>query len=246
MTDEYQDLLRGLQCREGFLRQFRTWADVLAYMRAGTSRDPGKDDVLRPILQVHGDDRDPRWRQILLVFFWPGLCAIHRRKQGWERDPEKRWQDVVWTFLQVLCRIDVSRRPDRLVQKVVNDTIHNLYEAYRREWSRASREIATSDEDVDELAKGEGVDLTGIDLRRAQEWEVRRLREHLDSGRINEADFLLIVGTHVYGQSTRDYARQAGLDYEVAKKRRQRAWAAISKGQTERLSPSARLRPPLS
>jgi hypothetical protein len=31
-------------------------------MREGTSDDPRKDQVLRPILQSHAGDMDPRWR----------------------------------------------------------------------------------------------------------------------------------------------------------------------------------------
>ncbi len=40
--------------------------------------------------------------------------------------------------------------------------------------------------------------------------------------------FDLLVGTRVYDSPLADYARKAGLDYELAKKRRQRAEARIS------------------
>ena len=72
-TCEYRDLLRNLQRAEPFLRQFGTWADVIAFMRTGTSTDPRKDEVLRPIFRAHGEDQDPRWRTILLAVFWPLL-----------------------------------------------------------------------------------------------------------------------------------------------------------------------------
>ena len=72
-----------------------------------------------------------------------------------------------------------------------------------------------------------GIDFEGIDRRIAQEAEIERLRDHLAAGRITEADFLLIVGTRVYGQSIPAYARAAGLKKEAAKKRRLRAEAAI-------------------
>ena len=75
-TEEYQELLADLQQREPFLRRFTTWADVLAFMRQGTSQDPSKDEVLRPILAAHGEDGDHRWRVILLALFWPGLGSI--------------------------------------------------------------------------------------------------------------------------------------------------------------------------
>jgi hypothetical protein len=224
----YQVLLGRLQSAYLFLRQFRTWVDVIAFMRSGTSADPRKDEVLRPILAAHGEDQDPRWRVVLLVVFWPALRSIHRQKRRWDADPDERWQNITWTFLQVLCRIDVKRRPDRLVQKVFNDTVHHLYDEYRRTWSRTNREFTAEPEELEELVGGvAGIDFAGIELREAQEIEIERLREHLVAGRISEPDFLLLVGTRIYGKSVADYAREAGLAYQVAKKRRQRAEAAI-------------------
>ena len=224
----YQVLLGRLQSAYLFLLRFQTWADVIAFMRSGTSADPRKDEVLRPILVAHGEDQDQRWRVVLLVVFWPALRSIHRQKRRWDADPDERWQNITWTFLQVLCRIDVKRRPDRLVQKVFNDTVHHLYDEYRRTWSRTNREFTAEPEELEELAGGvAGIDFAGIELREAQEIEIERLREHLVAGRISEPDFLLLVGTRIYGQSVADYAREAGLAYQVAKKRRQRAEAAI-------------------
>lgn len=231
----YQTLLGKLQRKHLFLRRFRTWSDVIAFMRNGTSTDPRKDEVLRPIFEAHSEDEDPRWRAVLLAIFWPGLESIHFQKRGWDADPDERWQNITWTFLQVLCRVDVKRRPDRLVQKVFNDTVHHLHDEYRRIWNRTNREVTAEPEEIDALAGGvEGIDFAGIELREAQEIEIERLREHLDAGRITEADFLLLIGTRVYGKSVADYAREAGLDYQVAKKRRQRAEAVIRRFEEEK------------
>ena len=249
-TEEYQHLLGKLQESEPFLRQFRTWADVIAFMRSGTSVDPRKDAILRPIFEAHAHDEDPGWRAILLVIFWPGLTSIHFQKRGWDTDQHERWQNIVWAFLQVVCRVDVTRRPERLVQKVFNDTIHRLHDEYRRTWNRTNHELATDPEELNALAGGSaGIDLAGIESREAQEIEVRRLRGHLEAGRISEGDFLLLIGTRVYGQSVVDYAREVGLDYQVAKKRRQRAEAVIDRFEQHNgaydLSPNEGLYPPL-
>jgi len=227
-NEEYQSLLGWLQRTQPFLRRFATWADVVAFMRKGTSRDPLKDEILRPIFQAHGEDRNHRWRTILLVIFWPALEAIHYRRRTWDRDCDARWSNVTWAFLKVVCRIDVAKRPDRLVQKVVNDTIHVLHDGYRRQWDRSNREVATDPDELEKLAGGtEGIDFDAMDAPEAREAEVRRLRSHMEAGRISEADFHLIVGTRVYGRLVREYAGEAGISFEAAKKRRQRAEAAI-------------------
>jgi hypothetical protein len=206
---------------------------VIAFMRRGTSRDLRKDQILRPIFEAHAEDEDPRWRAVLLAIFWPALGSIHFQKRHWDTDPDELWQSIVWIFLQVLCRVDVKRRPDRLVQKVFNDTVHRLCAEYRRVWNRADREVYPEPGQVEAMADLKGVDLAEIDRRREQEAELKRLREHLDAGRISEADFFLILGTRVYGRSIPDHARGTGLNPEAAKKRRQRAEAAIRRHETE-------------
>lgn len=224
----YYALLLRLRHDESFFQKFEAWEEVLTYMRAGTSRDPGKDEILRPILRAHRDDQDHRWRTILLAIFWPALLFIHRQKRRWDGDIDERWQNVTWTFLEVLCRVDVDRRPDRLTQKLFNDTVHRMYGEYRRKWSLAARELALEADDLDALSGGiDDIDYAGIELRIAQASEIRRLREHLDAGRISEPDFLLLVGTRVYGKSAAEYARETGMDCALARQRRFRAESAI-------------------
>lgn len=228
-SKEYLGLLIDLQRREPFLRHFNTWADVLTFMRNGSSRDANKDEVLRPIVAAHAADQDYRWRTILLTVFWPGLGSIHSKKRRWDwDDPEELWQRIYWAFHQSVCRIDLARRRDRLVQRIYNATIHHLHDDYRRDWLHADREVATDPVELTALAgTTEGIDVEGIALREACQKEIDRLRGHLDAGHITEADFLLLVGTRLYGQSLSEYARGAGLNAEAAKKRRQRAEAAI-------------------
>ena len=124
----------------------------------------------------------------------------------------------------------MKQRPDRLVQKVFNDTVHHFYDEYRRILGpRESRRFSADPEEIEvpRWRAPRTAPLPLFELREAQELEIRRLREHLEAGRITEADFLLLVGTRVYGKPVADYAREMGLDYQVGKKRRQRAEAAI-------------------
>lgn len=227
-TQEYEKLLKDLQGAHPFLRQFATWADVIAFLRAGTSDDPSKDKILRPILAANRAGRDSRWRTILLLIFWPGLLSIHYQKRHWDKDPDELWDNLTWIFLAILPRIDVTRRPDRLVQKVINDTAHHLHDEYRRIWDCLEREENPGLEALNSVAAGPETDPYRMFLRQeAQEIEIRRLRRHIEAGRITEVDFHLIIGTRVYGKQVGDCGRELGLAYQAAKKRRQRAEEAI-------------------
>ena len=200
--ETYTVLLRQLQRTHSSFRRFGTWTDVIALMRAGSSEDPAKEAVLLAILQARAEDKDPRWRAILLAIFWPGLDAIHNRKEGWDADEDERWQNVLWAFLQAVCCLDVSKRTDHLVQRIINTTIHRLHDEYRRVWNREERETPTDPEQFEELVGGgDEPDFDAIDLRSKQDAEIERLRAHADAGRISDADFLLLVGTRVYGKT---------------------------------------------
>lgn len=227
-TDEYRKLLGDLQLGNPFLRQFSTWVQVVAFMRGGTSDDPRKDGILRPILAANAAHQDSRWRTILMVIFWPGLLSIHFQKRHWDEDRDELWDNITWTFLKILPRIDVTRRPDRLVQKVINDTAHHLHDEYRRIWDCLEREENVEFGELDSVAAGPENGPFEIAVNREEEeLTVRRLRDHVDAGRITEVDLLLIVSTRVYGKQVVDCARELGLAYQAAKKRRQRAEDAI-------------------
>lgn len=226
LRPDHQILLERLQIETPGLRGFASWGAVVTFMRRGTSRDPAKDAVLLPILQAHAVDQDPRWRAILLLIFWPALEAIWRRKWRWDRDEDELWSSVAWVFMQTICRLDPVRRPDRLVQKIVNDVFHRLHAEYRARWDRAKREIVT---DPDELAGTLQIESgrAAAELWAEQEARIATLEKHRAAGRISDADFLLLVGTQVYGRSLAECASESGVGYEAAKKRHQRAMRAI-------------------
>jgi len=223
----YTSLLGALQKTNTFLRSFRDWPDVVSFMRRGTSRDPAKDAVLLPILEAHAADHDPRWRTILLLVFWPGLESIWRRPRHWDADPEARWANVTWVFLRAVCRLDPSRRSTRLVQRLINDVFHGLYDEYRQAWDHSLRQMATDPELLTEMHRASDEWDAAADLRDEQAARIKHLETHRHAGRLSDADFLLLVGLHVYGRSLADCAQEAGLSYEAAKKRAQRSMKAI-------------------
>ena len=210
------------------MRRFDSWMDVIRFMRKGTSQDPRKSEVLRAILQTFADDKDPRWHTVLLAIFWPGLLSIFRKKRKWDEDCEERWQNILTTFIEVVSRIDLSKRSERLVQKIYNDTIHRLYDRYSRPWKYVGVETTADEQELIKLAGGaDDLNFYLIELHEAQEAAIKRLREHLDAGRLSESDFYLLTATRIYGKTLREYAREASMNYQTCKKRRWRAETAL-------------------
>ncbi len=223
----YLELLCTLRTANVFYRQFSSWSDVIAFMRAGTSRDPRKDDILRPICQAHHRCPDPRWLTILLVIFWPGLQSIWSKMRSYDLDSLALWANITWTFTQVVYCLDPDRRPNRLVQKIYNDTIHHVRREYRAQEQRWKREVSIDSPELDEIA-GEDSRMADLEERDERDAQIRWLNERRQAGLISEADCDLLVGTVIYGEPLAECAHRMGLNYEVAKKRRQRAEAKIA------------------
>jgi len=225
---EYGALLQRLRTSERAFRRFRSWESVAVFMRKGASDDPRKDDVLRPILAAHAADRDARWRTILLFLFWSRLKAACIRRSSLDQDAEVLWGNTVWAFLRAVCEWDIARRPDRLFQGITNTTTWRLSREYQRARRRNEIEML-ADPSVIEYLAGETVHpgFAEVDLRDEHEHRTARFSEQLKAGRITEADFHLLVGTLVYGRLLRECAEEIGLNYQLAKKRRQRAELAI-------------------
>lgn len=229
----YQRMLHELTRDHLAMRQFVTWTEVIIFMRKGGSDDPEKDRILRGIFQAHCADQNPRWRTVLLAIFWPALISIHWQKRHWDADAENRWQNIIWTFLRVICRLNPALRPERLVQKIFNDTVHYLHDEYRCQWEKSTSEAVMDPEDMSELQGEADIDYAAIESRLSQSKEIEQLRAHYEANRLREEDFLLLIGTRVYGESMSDYAKAAGLNYQTAKKRRQRAESLIRKFEKE-------------
>src|SRR5262249_47510825 len=123
--------------------------------------------------------------------------------------------------------IDPDRRRERLVQKVFNDVVHHLHDDYRKDWDHSKRQLATDPDMFQRRASNNERELIATELRDEQEVRIKQLIALRDAGRLSEADFLLLVGTQVYGQTLANHAHDCGLNYEAVKKRHQRAMKAI-------------------
>ena len=221
-------MLRELKEKDRFYKQFGTWAEVIAFKRDVSFRHPKLDYILRPIFQARQRDSDPRWRTILFALFWDELEAISRFKSHWDPDPHERWANITWAFIRVVANMDVARRPFGLGTKVFNDTIHRLYRDYRGQWQLDKDEAPTEPEELERLAGcAQDPDFADVELRDEERACVRWLKKHRQCGLINEGEFLLILGTRIYGTSLVEYADYTGQSYEALKKRRRRAEAKI-------------------
>lgn len=226
--DEYRELLTHLQKHVESLQQFHTPEEVVGFLCASSAQDPARDDILRFALGRHQRGGDHRWQTILLAVFWPALESIHYRKREWDPNPDQRWQNTLWSFLQTVAAVDVERHGDQIFEKLYAETARRLYRDYERQWRHEGREVPTEPGQLIAVAGAvETPDTPPLSFRQLQARLIHRYRAHRDAGRIGQEDCRLLVATRVYGQSIADYCRETRLGYACARKRRSRAEAAI-------------------
>jgi DNA-directed RNA polymerase specialized sigma24 family protein len=226
----FRELLGKLQQTHRLYRHFETWGEVIGFMHGRSADDPLNDEILRPILEAHARDGDPRWRHVLMTIFWPGLVSVQRRLRKMERSGTDCAQDVDVMFLEVLLRLDLEKRSERFLQKILNETYHRLHTEYRRRHKRMGREIPTDPDVVIAMVGSYETDLDELlDRREQEEREIARYQELARHGVIPPRDVDLLIETRVRGLNVGEYARRTGKSYETLRKRRQRAEEAISR-----------------
>lgn len=239
-SETYCALLRRIQRDAATLPRWPAWRSVIESLQGAGAHDPLQEELLAVILRAFREDGNPYWRSVLLVLCWPILSAVFCRSRGWsdvfdwDDGEDELWGYLLAVFCDLLETVPSETGDGRypLAGRIYRDVLDGVRDEYRRRLTRRYREQQVEPEALEELSleyqRFESVD---CELRDAQEAMVRKLRAHCEAGRISEPDLLMLVGTRLYGKSLRGYADEAGIDYEVAKKRRQRAEAAIRRGE---------------
>jgi hypothetical protein len=210
------------------------------------------DVVLRPALVSRQDAPDKQWHCILLFLFWQRLFLISNRLRRLDEDDNSRNSQVYWSFLHALHRSELLQRPARLGLKILNDVQHDVRFFYRREREYGSPlDPVTDDKDEDQedgtrcskVLAGDDDGFTQINLQHDVRAVRRWLKQLVRRGRLSKPDYLIFVGSYVYGHSLQTMASRLGLTYEATRKRRQRAEKFLQKNASG-MSPTFDL-PPL-
>lgn len=237
---EFRKHFDGTLRSDEAIEPFDTPTALLAFLHGRTKEYARKDAALCALLRAFqaGGPSRAGVGALLLLAMWPGLTAVARSKRRRGRDPEEVWAEVHWAFLETAWRYPLDRRPARVAQNLKFDTLHRLGDAERgrtREAETAARLVREAERDG-----GKGLASASLDpaliaeeaeaARKAKAFRevlVRACDRAVAEGLISDLDRNLIVATRLYGRDLRTLARDRGLAYEMARKRRQRAEAVV-------------------
>lgn len=221
--------------RETALAEFDGPAALIKFLHTPSEEYGRKDAALCALLRAYqaaGPDR-AGIGSLLLLILWPGLEAIVRSKRDQFKEVEDLWGEVHWAFLETAWRYPVERRPARVANNLKLDTLNRLC-TLQRERCQHQDVVKTlldaARREGEELFASPPLDVTTLDAppptaKAEDRAEVlaRACDRAVEEGLISDLDRLLITATRIYGRELKAYAREHGLAYEMAKKRRQRA-----------------------
>ena len=229
-TEGCRALLANIAASCPEFQTFQSWAAAAMHIHALPADSSEKDQLLSGVflaIQSHGT---AGYQAVLLALFWPELRSLYRKKRRWDKNPESRWVNAVWAFLHAVDRFDPEARTSGISRKLINDTDHELYRIYKAEWDLLEIERPTApDEILNQHDRPEEASLLAAAPESPRDFAIANLRSNLESGRIDQLDFQLIFESRVQGKSLEACAADAGVSYQAAQRRRNRAEVLIQK-----------------
>jgi len=220
-SPEACSLLCDLREYHAVLTPYSSWADLIRDFQASLLPRYIEDDVLKTLISRCHKSRDPVLLAALVGLFSSRLTLIYRRCRSWDRDDGELWSNLQWSFFEVLHRPKLLNRGDRIASKLFNDTRHQLWTVYDRSWSHRRLEVSFDDEnDIRQFRHPEGPDR--IEILADSALVMRHLNRARTCRVLTDEDYDVLLQVAM-GLTAREIAHDRGLDYDLLKKRIQRA-----------------------
>lgn len=250
LSDQHEALLRAVAQVEFPVDEFKStdlspfagchsWSQFEMQVNQVGLRSSAADPLLTWLLP-RVRDRPQEYQGVLLLLSWESLVALRGYRRGLDPDHAALWSNITWALLHAAGRMDRVSRTQLLGVKLVNDTDNHVRDHYARERRLQSKTKRVSDANEGSSAgsklRDRGADdpaFAAVDTRHDDAWARAYLSDLVERGLLDRTDYLIIVGSYIYGRSLGELAARFGLSQEATKKRRQRALAYLRVGREE-------------
>jgi len=229
-SDVFAQLFQMLRDRSNCFAYFSNPMEFIKFMHSQESTEGiAKDELLKEVfLHVQGAPHH-LWDCFLSLIFWPMLDNLFHRKSFWEpsNDLENFWHNLYQAFLEAIRGILAKSITNNLAFQVKLGTFSRLHDIYEKEWEWDKLKT-TCINAVEELPSIVLPD-TAPSLNIIKNSMHKQYQTCLHQGIITESEFMILVGTNIYGKEIKDFVNETNSSYESLKKRRQRAQNKVQK-----------------
>jgi hypothetical protein len=251
-TPYFEALFHQIRRNDPSLPERNSWSEIVPPFDGSTRADDHAGQYLRAAWQAYHGDGNPGWLTVLLSLFWSRLLLVWRRHLSKSEDPDLLWITIQESFIDAIHETRASGlgcSPWALLWFATETRLRSCLRPLWVEQCRArssalqirpAKGKKAAAREVQDLADPRSRDRfheVEEDLDRQK--RERALRYCAQRGWISEAEYPLLVGLMIYGVSLRAYAESQDLDYELLKKRSQRARRKLERRRN--MSPEAHL-----
>jgi len=215
----FQQDFKKIRSRHRCLCDFYDVAGLLDALHRQTGDPDGKNSILWALV-CEAQSNEPTGAAattLVLLAHWPGLDAVRGRLKRKVGNPDDLSADLVGRLSLAIQTLDLSR-----VNRIAATLLRNVERDLIRDHARRAREAPTYTDEIESA----GIAVfgpPGFDYIEAR----RGLYTHLTMRLGADADLVLAVAVAGYSQA--EAADKLGLSYDAARKRYQRAIAALTK-----------------
>lgn len=226
----FRPLLQEITRTNAAFAAYPTWGAVATALNANHLSVADEDALLTPLVLAYARTAEERWATILCGVSFRWLVASHARRARWHDDADEVWQELMVAFLDVCRRVAKRGQIGRIRHQVLCQTQHRLHDACARRWRLEAPEVVTAGAELPERSDPREEPRrrdARLDLRDLQERGTAQYHQQQAAGIIDTLDVAILVGTRLHGRTVAEEAARLGIGVECAKKRRQRAEAAL-------------------
>jgi DNA-directed RNA polymerase specialized sigma24 family protein len=193
------------------------FAALVAELRDPTTTPEREDARIGALVALARSDNDAL--VALLIVLLPRLRAKVRR-YGIGLDTDDAHAEIIAALISQVRRHNLGRRPHRVAPKLVWYATRQLRQARNRNNAWRTNTVALAG--IDTAIPSTGPTRDGVEISAPTTMQIA-----VRDGILTATDAALITATGLAGLPLRDAAALLGLSYEAARKRRQRAQAAL-------------------
>lgn len=212
-----------LRTRQGALQDIPDPAALLERLHAKGGDPAAKNTILQTLVAEARDPGSDTTLILVILALWPGLDAVYGRLwRHFRQEPEWLASEIAARIMQGIRTFD-PERAHRVAATLIRNVERDIRRMLHSERATDLRKVELTDAAAVAEAAAPSVFglVRGLDADRATAILGERLRALIGD------DAALVLAIAVQGEMQRAAAIAAGLTYEVARKRYQRALARL-------------------
>lgn len=209
------ELFECMQGENHFVQHFADMTEFISFMNDSSDHnyDLKDNSMLMIIKKIQANENKTTGFNLSTYLLAPGLQQILSQVASYKDELMDDWLNLWAEFSNSLLEYPIELRPRKVAANLLHDTRHRILVIKKQEMTRI-----TQTELIEDFDYAIPPDTTSPYSKFAA-----LLIEGIDTVSLSDIDLYLVTASRVYDKSLKELADHLGIEYNSARKRRQRA-----------------------